>query len=179
MNGVGHHSNRGDDGKPAANTGLNGATDVIANDPFIAAISNGDAYIWSTRHSSSSEDHAFYLRNTSSTKRLRIRSVASGSKSEAVFTLNSVTGDGSGSDSNEFNLDFSGIAADAVHLANAVGTLGTITEIGYRNISDFGGTSFSTSEFLDLGEDDAITVQISKGADDTIVDVTGYFYEPQ
>jgi len=157
----------GKDGRPNVSSQL--------SDRFVAASELGKAFTWSTRHTSSNDDHIIYLRNTSSTEVLHIVGIEAGSKDQTIFTLNSVTGLGSGAILNEFNMNFSATTSDAVHLENGVGALGTITPFGFRNVSRFGGDAFDLVRALILGENDAITIQTSSGGADTIASITGYF----
>lgn len=151
------------------------ALDMGIKDRYVAAAELGKAFTWSTRHTSSDDDHIIYLRNTSSTEVLHIVGIEAGSKDQTIFTLNSVTGLGSGAPLNEFNMNFSTTEAEAVHFENGVGTLGTVSPLGYRNVTRFGGDSFNLVRALILGENDAITIQTSKGGADTIASITGYF----
>lgn len=150
-------------------------------DPFVVAASNGDAFTWSHAYSSSDNDYLMYLQNTDASRILHIVDVNVGGKEESMFTLFSTTGDGgAGADSAEFNMDFSGVAAPAIHKAGPIsgGDLGGFTAIGHRTTPLFKSESMDFDDALMLGQNDAIVVQNTKGGDHTSVTIKGYYETP-
>lgn len=153
-------------------------THALWLDPFVVAAENGDAFTWSTTFSSGDNNYLLYLRNTDATRLLHIVEINIGGKEEGRFTLYSSTGDGgNGTNSAEFNMDFSGVAAPAIHKEGPIniGDLGSLTQIGYRTTPLFESENFNMRHALVLGEDDAIVVQNTKGGDDTSVTIMGYY----
>jgi len=144
-------------------------------DDLVDAAENGHFYSFVAFYSSSDNDDALYFRNTSTTQKFHCVVVNVAAKSETVFTLNKVTGLGSGTSITGINWNFaSGNTADAVVFQDA-GTIGTISALDCLRVPDSGSDTFEQFNSLVLGEDDAIAVRITKGDAETCVVLIGYY----
>ncbi len=166
-----------EDGPHVFPTSTKGRLNVNAlnDDALVRAAMEGRAFIWSTNHTAGMNEHVLYLRNISTKDVLHIVSVSAGGSKTSIVALYSVDANGSGADSVEFNMNFSGNAAQAVHLQNDVGEVGALELIGNTIISAYAASTFKLNRALILGQNDALTVFFEDGGPDTVANITGYF----
>ena len=140
------------------------------------ASDDGQFYSWTVNYSSSDDDHVIYVRNTDSAQDLHLVYARISVKSAAIVTFNRVDGLGSGADATEVNWNFGSLnVADVVALEDA-GTVGTTTAMQCIKLPDDGNGEFNLFGALTLTDGgDGVTIEISKGGDDTCATIIGYY----
>lgn len=142
------------------------------------AAKNGDFYSFTSQYKPSDGDYTIFLMNTDPTRNFHVVDVNISSKVEALFELFKAEGSGSGGvlvPGVNWNFSSPNVANVECRQDPANGSVTPVSILDCVWLSQQERAVFKLHGALVLGDGDAITVQTSKGDDDTCTVIVGYF----